>query len=45
MASQISSIDDWKKEARKLEMQGKKEQAEEIRKNILSYQKPKFKTT
>ena len=36
----VSSTDDWKKEARKLEMQGKKEQAEEIRKIILSVQKP-----
>jgi len=30
-----SSLDDWQKEARKLEMQGKQEQAEEIKKNIL----------
>lgn len=40
IASQSSSIDEWKKEARRLEMQGKTEQAEEIRKNILSYQIP-----
>ena len=38
----VSSADDWKKEARKLEMQGKKEQADEIRKSILSIQKPEW---
>ena len=30
-----SSLDDWQKEARKLELQGKQEQADEIRKNVL----------
>ncbi|MEY4927724.1 MAG: hypothetical protein RI894_2160, partial [Bacteroidota bacterium] len=30
-----SSIDDWQREARKLELQGKQEQADEIRKQIL----------
>ncbi len=35
-----SSSAEWQAEARKLEMQGKKEQADEIRKNILSIQKP-----
>lgn len=38
--TEISSLDDWKKEARKLEMQGKKEQADEIKKNILELKKP-----
>lgn len=33
--SQQSSSDDWKQEAHKLEMQGKKEQADEIRRLIL----------
>jgi hypothetical protein len=42
IASQTSSMDDWKKEARRLEMQGKNEQAEEIRKNILSFQVPEW---
>ncbi len=36
----VSSVDDWKNEARKLEMQGKKEQADEIKKSILSIEKP-----
>jgi len=31
----VSTSDDWKREARRLEMQGKTEQAEAIRKNIL----------
>ncbi len=31
-----SSIDDWQREARKLELQGKQEQADEIRKQILN---------
>ncbi len=30
-----SSIDEWQKEARKLELQGKQEQANDIRKNVL----------
>ncbi|HPM87871.1 MAG TPA: UvrD-helicase domain-containing protein [Bacteroidales bacterium] len=36
----ISSADEWKKEARRLEMQGKNEQADAIRNNILTVQKP-----
>lgn len=35
MTDQSSSIDDWQKEARKLELQGKQEQADDIRRNIL----------
>ena len=42
---EISSVDDWKKEARKLEMQGKNEQAEEIKKSILSIEKPDWEPT
>lgn len=38
--AEVSSLDDWKEEARKLEMQGKKEQADDIKKNILHIQKP-----
>ncbi len=38
--AEVSSLDDWKEEARKLEMQGKNEQADEIKKSILSIQKP-----
>lgn len=38
MKEQNSSLDDWQKEARKLELQGKQEQADEIRKNILHTQ-------
>jgi hypothetical protein len=38
----ISSDDDWKREARRLEMQGKTEQAEAIRKNILATEKPNW---
>jgi len=38
----VSSLDDWKDEARKLEMQGKKEQAEEIRKSILEMHEPEW---
>jgi len=37
---EVSSMDDWKEEARKLEMQGKKEQADEIKKTILEIRKP-----
>jgi hypothetical protein len=37
---EVSSLEEWKEEARKLEMQGKKEQADEIKKNILELQKP-----
>lgn len=38
--AEVSSLDDWKEEARKLEMQGKDEQANEIKKSILALQKP-----
>ncbi len=38
--TEISSLADWKEEARKLEMQGKKEQADDIKKNILELKKP-----
>ena len=37
---EISSLDDWKEEARKLELQGKKEQADEIKKTILALHQP-----
>ena len=36
----VSSLEDWKEEARKLELQGKKEQADDIKKNILQLKKP-----
>lgn len=35
VASQKSSLDEWQKEARRLELQGKEEQASAIRRNIL----------
>ena len=35
VTAKTSSIDDWQKEARKLELQGKQEQADAIRKTIL----------
>lgn len=38
----ISSVDDWKREARRLEMMGKSEQAEAIRKNILVTSTPNW---
>jgi len=38
----VSSADDWKREARRLEMMGKAEQAEAIRKNILVTVKPSW---
>ncbi|NQV01134.1 MAG: hypothetical protein HQ542_00680 [Bacteroidia bacterium] len=38
----ISSSDDWKREARRLEMMGKSEQVEAIRKNILITAKPNW---
>jgi hypothetical protein len=38
--TQSSSLDDWSKEARKLELQGKLEQAEEIRRSILKACQP-----
>ncbi|MDA3893384.1 MAG: UvrD-helicase domain-containing protein [Salinivirgaceae bacterium] len=37
---QQSSIEEWKKEARKLELQGKKEQSDEIKKTILGIATP-----
>ncbi len=37
---EVSSMEEWKEEARKLEMQGKKEQADDINKNILELKKP-----
>lgn len=39
---EVSSSDDWKREARRLDMQGKTEQAEAIRKNILITSKPNW---
>lgn len=36
----VSSLEEWNEEARKLEMQGKKEQADDIKKNILELKKP-----
>ncbi len=38
ISQQKSSMEDWKQEANKLEKQGKKEQAEEIRNNLLKIQ-------
>lgn len=38
MKDQTSSLDEWQQEARKLEMQGKQEQADDIRKSILNLQ-------
>lgn len=38
--AQQSSLEDWQKEARKLELQGKQEQAEAIRRNILKQTPP-----
>lgn len=35
LANQSSSLEDWQREARRLELQGKQEQADEIRKTIL----------
>ena len=40
LQQQKSSIDDWKKEARKLELQGKQQQADEIKASILGVEKP-----
>lgn len=39
---EVSSSDDWKREARRLDMQGKTEQAEAIRKNILVTSTPNW---
>ena len=44
MKEQQSSLEEWQREARKLEMQGKQEQAEEIRKSILHVQKVPWTT-
>lgn len=44
MKEQQSSLEDWQREARKLEMQGKQEQAAEIRKTILNVQKVPWQT-
>jgi hypothetical protein len=38
----VSTTDDWKREARRLEKMGKSEQAEAIRKNILVTEKPNW---
>lgn len=35
VSAQASSVEDWQKEARRLDLQGKQEQADAIRKNIL----------
>ncbi|HOC87847.1 MAG TPA: UvrD-helicase domain-containing protein [Bacteroidales bacterium] len=40
LKEEISSTDDWKQEARRLEMQGKAEQVDAIRKGILATGKP-----
>lgn len=40
MDAQQSSLEDWQKEARKLELQGKQEQAEAIRRTILKQSPP-----
>jgi len=37
---EVSSTDEWQEEARKLEMQGKKEQAEAIRRSVLEITEP-----
>ena len=42
MNEEISSTDDWKQEARRLEMQGKTEQVDAIRKGILAIEKPNW---
>ena len=39
LANQASSLEDWQREARRLELQGKQEQADEIRKTILHTKK------
>ena len=45
LQSERSSMEDWKKEAHRLDMQGKTEQADLIRKNILETQKLGWKPT
>ncbi|HNI45668.1 MAG TPA: hypothetical protein PK230_13285, partial [Chitinophagales bacterium] len=42
LKEQKSSMDDWKKEAQKLEKQGKQEQTDLIKKNILGIQTPNW---
>ena len=37
ISARTSSLEDWQKEARRLDLQGKQEQAEAIRKNILRF--------
>jgi ankyrin repeat protein len=39
LESESSSLEEWRREAHKLELQGKKEQADEIRSTILNYKK------
>ncbi|MCD4675504.1 MAG: UvrD-helicase domain-containing protein [Desulfobacula sp.] len=39
---EVSSLEEWENEAKKLELQGKKEQADEIKKTILSIQKTEW---
>jgi hypothetical protein len=45
LKDQESSHDEWQKEARKLELQGKKEQADDIRKNILKVEEVPWPVT
>ena len=40
LANQNSSLDEWQREAHKLELQGKKEQADRIRREILKQETP-----
>jgi len=42
MENQGSSLEDWQREAHKLSLQGKQEQAERIRREILQQQTPKW---
>ncbi len=42
---EVSSADDWKREVQRLERQGKDEQVEAIRKNILIFSKPVWQST
>jgi len=44
LKEEVSSADDWKREARRLEMQGKNEQADAIRKNVLSFEKTSWES-
>ena len=43
LKAEESSMDDWQKEARKLELQGKAEQANDIRRQILKQEPPPWK--